>query len=250
MIDIHFHCVPGIDDGPQNWDDAVALCSAAASQGTSVIVATPHVLRHPWLNENCSVRADLIARLNSLLGGTPVVLPGCEYFVGSDVLDLSLNTSNSPLIGLNGTHYLLIEFPATSLPRNVDSVIHELVIKGCVPVIAHPERNAVFANTPAVLTRLASLGALTQVTAGSILGDFGKNALKAANRFIDAGLVHVVASDAHDLQRRPPRLAAAFENLRVSYGESVAEALISKNPSAIVRGDPSDTLAVHLEMQP
>jgi protein-tyrosine phosphatase len=88
MIDIHFHCLPGIDDGPRDWDEAVALCRAALADGINTIVATPHVLRDSWLNEDPAARDLLLAELNSRLGGKPEVLPGCEYFFSSDAVDL------------------------------------------------------------------------------------------------------------------------------------------------------------------
>ena len=77
MIDIHFHCLPGIDDGPSTWEEAVDLCRAAGAEGTETIVATPHVLRDPWLNEDRAERDRLLVRLNALLGGKPAVVPGC-----------------------------------------------------------------------------------------------------------------------------------------------------------------------------
>jgi protein-tyrosine phosphatase len=88
MIDIHFHCLPGIDDGPRDWDEAVALCRAALADGINTIVATPHVLRDSWLNEDPAARDLLLVELNSRLGGKPEILPGCEYFFSSDAVDL------------------------------------------------------------------------------------------------------------------------------------------------------------------
>ena len=88
MIDIHFHCLPGIDDGPRDWVEAVALCRAALADGINTIVATPHVLRDSWLNEDPVARDLLLLELNSRLGGKPEILPGCEYFFSSDAVEL------------------------------------------------------------------------------------------------------------------------------------------------------------------
>ena len=101
MIDIHFHCLPGIDDGPVDWDEAVALCRAAGSEGTETIVATPHVLRDPWLNEDPGARAGQVAKLNALLEGRPLILPGCEYWFGSDMLELLEKGEAGPVTTLN-----------------------------------------------------------------------------------------------------------------------------------------------------
>ena len=88
MIETHFHCLPEIDDGPEDWDEAVALCRAAAAEGTTTLIATPHVLRDPWLNEDPAVRDRLILKLNALLEGKPSVLAGCEYYFSADAVEL------------------------------------------------------------------------------------------------------------------------------------------------------------------
>ena len=199
MIDIHFHCLPGIDDGPRNWDEAVALCRAAESDGVDTIIATPHVLRDPWLNEQQIKRDELILELNTRLGGHPAVLPGCEYFFSSDAVNLWQLGAGGPLTGLNRSSFLLVEFPSTTIPMSAEAVFHELSVLGVTPVIAHPERNLVFAEQPEKLRRLLELGAMAQVTAGSIIGDFGKRAQAACDDFFKRGLVQFIASDAHSL---------------------------------------------------
>ena len=225
MIDIHFHCLPGIDDGPRNWDEAVALCRAAEADGVDTIVATPHVLRDPWLNEFQSKRDELILELNTRLGGHPAILPGCEYFFSSDAVDLWHRGAAGPLTGLNRSSFLLVEFPATTIPMSAEAVFHELSVSGVTPVIAHPERNRVFAEQPERLVRFVELGAMTQVTAGSILGDFGKAAQAACDVLFDRGVVHFVASDAHSVQRRPPRMGPAREIVQRKWGNNAEEAV-------------------------
>lgn len=230
MIDIHFHCLPGIDDGPRSWDEAVALCRAAAAEGTTHIIATPHVLRDPWLNESRDERAALIAELNFRLGGTPLVLEGCEYWMGIEAVELWELGASGPLVGLGGSGHLLIEFAATTIPRNARATIHELVVGGATPVIAHPERNLVFASDLDQLEQLVERGAKVQVTAASVIGQFGRAALEATQRMLDRELVHVVASDAHSLAKRPPSLAAARERIRADWGEDLETLLFETNP--------------------
>ena len=229
MIDIHFHCLPGIDDGPRNWDDAVALCRAAAADGVDTIIATPHVLRDPWLNEDASARDRLVDELNARLGGHPRILPGCEYFFSSDAVELWQLGANGPLTGLNRTSHLLIEFPATQVPAAAESVFHEFAVMGVTPVIAHPERNLVLAEQPAKLERLVGLGAVAQITAGSLLGNFGRAAQEACEDFFRRGLVHFVASDAHSLHRRPPALIQAMDAVSTRWGRDAANALFAED---------------------
>jgi protein-tyrosine phosphatase len=236
VIDIHFHCLPGIDDGPRDWDQAVALCRAAAADGIETIVATPHVLREEiWVNDDVESRNALIAELNRRLGGTPNIVPGCEYYFSADAVDHC--RPGGPLTMLNHSSYLLVEFPATRLPEQAESVFHELSLIGVTPVIAHPERNLVLAREPAKLQRLLELGAISQVTAGSLTGEFGKAAFAASIEFLRRELVHVIATDSHSLERRPPRMAEARERVRQKSAE-IEAALFEANPRAIITNTP------------
>lgn len=235
MIDIHFHCLPGIDDGPATWEEAVDLCRAAADEGTDTIVATPHVLRDPWLNEDRALRDRLLVRLNALLGGRPAVVPGCEYSFATEVLELWERGADGPLVGLNRTSALLMEFPDYGVPSNAEWVFHELSVMNVTPVVAHPERNGELVRNPDRLASLVARGAVAQITAGSLLGDFGRTALAAAEDFFRRGLVHVVASDAHSLLDRPPRLAAARDWVSRNWGTEAALELFETNPEALTR---------------
>jgi protein-tyrosine phosphatase len=238
VIELHFHCLPGIDDGPPGWDDALALCRAAAADGVETIVATPHVLREGWINDDPSARDQLILKLNTLLGGTPAVLPGCEFWFAADIVELVEKGAAGPLTPLNRSRYLLVEFAPGLVPASAEPAFHELALLNVVPVVAHPERNLVFARDPERLESLVSRGAVAQVTAGSLLGEFGNLAQAAAEEFFKRGLVHVVASDAHSLEVRPPRLAAAREKVRKAWGAEAEAGLFEGNPRAIVRNEP------------
>ena len=236
MIDLHFHCLPGIDDGPASWDESVALCRQAAAEGTTSIVATPHVLRDGWLIEDPRARDELILKLNTLLGGKPAILPGCEFFYSYDAPDLWEMGSEGPLTGLNRNSFLLLEFPGTLVPREAENVIHELVVMGVTPVIAHPERNLDFSRDPELLERFVRKGAVTQITASSLTGEFGRPPQAASLEFFRRGLIHMVASDAHNLTRRPPRLAAARERVLKEWGSEVEAALFDANVKAVEDG--------------
>lgn len=238
MIELHFHCLPGLDDGPADWDGAVALCRAAAREGTTRIVATPHVLRGDWINEDVAARDHLVARLNDLLGGEPAILPGCEYFFSTEAVALLDRGDLGPLTGLNRSPYLLIELPPEAPPSSAESVFHEFRIAGWTPVIAHPERHAAFRREPERLERLVAKGALCQLTAGSLLGEFGERAARASEDFFARGLVHFVASDAHNLDRRPPRLTAAREFVRRYWGAEAEAGLFEANPAALLASEP------------
>jgi protein-tyrosine phosphatase len=238
MIDLHFHCLPRVDDGPATWEEAVALCRAAAADGTKRIVATPHVYRDPWINANPVVRDRLVAALNSRLGGSPLVLAGCEYLFSDQAISFIKRKETNPLTGLARGSYLLIEFEPGFVSPRAAADFHELAVLGVRPVVAHPERNRVFARQPERLAELVTRGALVQITAGSLLGEFGKTAQKACEDFFRLGLVHAIASDAHSMSQRPPRMAPARERVRKKWGADAERGLFVDNPEAILASCP------------
>ena len=215
----------------------MALCRAAAAAGTTAIVATPHVLRDGWANESPHVRDELIARLNDLLGGTPAILPGCEYFFADDALELLDRGPDGPLTWLNRGRYLLVEFPPGFVHPAAEGILHEMVVAGTIPVIAHPERNVVLAREPERMARLLATGALAQVTAGSLVGDFGRSARRTAWGMLEDGLVALVASDAHGMKTRMPRMAEARRLVAADIGEDDAARLFDTNPDRVVKSE-------------
>lgn len=232
MIDLHHHCLPGIDDGPEEWEQAVEQCMAAFSEGIHTIVATPHVHREPWINSDPDLLRDLVTELNSRIGGAPRILAGCEYFFSHDVVK-QLPPDGS-IIGLAESRYFLAEFPASLLPLGLDRVLFEISLAGHVPVIAHPERNRGVQANPDVLVDLIHRGAKMQITAGSLVGRFGERASATAFDLLDRQMVHFVSTDTHNLDRRPPLAAAAIEVLRERYGEERATILTEGNPLSVV----------------
>ena len=204
----------------------------AADDGIDTIVATPHVLRGRWQNTSREILEDAAAKLRERVGESPRILLGSEYFFAHDVAEV-LATGNG-IIPLAGSRYVLIEFASHAIPPFVDQPFYRLQLDGWTPVIAHPERNEIFRAKPNVLASLVRLGAKTQVTAASLLGDFGSEARSAALDWIAAGMVHVVASDAHNLRKRPPRMSEALAVVREKAGEAIANALFIENPRAVV----------------
>jgi len=232
MIDIHHHCLPNVDDGPRDFEEAVALCRMAADDGIDTIVATPHVLRGRWQNTSRATLEDIAAKLRERVGDSPRILLGSEYFFAHDVAEVL--AAGNAVIPLAESRYVLIEFAAHAVPPFVDQPFYRLQLDGWTPVIAHPERNAVFQSKPELLASLVRLGAKAQVTAASLLGDFGSEARTAALDWITSGLAHFVASDAHNLRKRPPRMTAALALVREIAGETVANALFIDNPRAVI----------------
>lgn len=238
MIDIHHHCLPDVDDGPREWDEAVAMCRAAAEEGIETIVATPHVLRGRWKAFSIPELEWRITELRKRVGETPRLILGSEYFFAHDVVEV-LSARNA-IVPLAGSRYVLVELAANSVPPLIEQPLYRMQLEGWVPVLAHPERNLVFQAKPDALAELLDHGVKTQVTAGSLTGEFGAQARRAAETFLRRNLVHFIATDAHNMTKRPPRIREARAVLEGLVGSKVADALMVRNPRAVVENRPLD----------
>jgi len=179
-----------------------------------------------------------VAELNARLEGLPEVRAGAEVWFGADIVELAERGADGPLTTLAGSRALLVEFPPAWVSPEAPAAFHELSVLGLVPVVAHPERNLVFAKEPDRLAALVRRGAVAQVTAASLIGEAGRSARLAAEELLRRGLVHLVASDAHSMTARPPRMAAAREVVRRNLGTEAEEGLFEANPRALLAGEP------------
>ena len=233
MIDIHHHCLPRVDDGPREWDEAVAMCHASANEGIETIIATPHVLRGRWRSMSIDDLRERLDELIARIGPHPRLVLGSEYFFGHDVVEVL--QGGRAIIPLAGSRYVLVELAANSVPPMFEQPLYRMQLEGgWIPILAHPERNLVFQAKPDLLAFFVEHGAKTQITAGSLTGDFGPAAQAAAEAFLRRRLVHFVATDAHDTSKRPPRIRRALEALGELAGAEVTEALTRQNPLAVL----------------
>lgn len=232
MIDIHHHILPDVDDGPKEWDEAVAMCRMAAEEGIEAIVATPHVLRGRWRTAPIAELEERIGMLREKAGDTPRLLLGSEYFFGHDVAEVL--RAGDAIVPLAGSRYILFELTANNVPPQLEQPLYRMQLDGWAPILAHPERNIVFQSHPELLIGLIEHGVRVQITAGSLTGAFGPEARKAAEAWVRRGMVHFVATDAHNTTKRAPRVREAIAVLRDVAGDAVAEALAVRNPRAVI----------------
>lgn len=215
MIDLHAHVLPGLDDGPATLERSLQLVRAAHSAGITTIAATPHVDR-TW-----GVAPEQIgqvrASLRQALADSDVDV---EIVAGAEIaLDRLVDLHDDELaeLALGGGRFLLVECPLTVLAGDFLWPVRRLLRDGWGVVLAHPERSPSLHRDHRVLQELVGAGAQIQVTASAFVGDFGERARQSALQLLQAGLVHVVASDAHDVARRPPSTQRAHAFLRESY---------------------------------
>jgi protein-tyrosine phosphatase len=234
MIDIHCHLLPGVDDGPADLNESIAMARMAAADGITTMIATPHQRAGEWLNDDPSRLRALLDEVRDGLGEKPALSLGAEIRVDSDLLTDIEKQSDGPLLSLAGSRYLLLEFDPLGFCPEPRDIVHELALMRWRPVIAHAERVPWLAEKPELLVELVELGAFIQITAGSVVGELGRGPLQCCSFLLDNDMAHFVASDAHDSQRRPPVLSSASRWIGRKWGEDVAHRLTVTNPQAVL----------------
>jgi protein-tyrosine phosphatase len=234
VIDLHCHLLPGIDDGPGTMEESLVMARAFVDAGTTRVAVTPHV---SW--DYPHVTPELITTgvrgLRDALdaAGVPLeIVPGAEIAL-SRAGDLEAETLRSLTLG-DGP-WLLVEPPFSPSIAGIEAVIDSLLLGGHRLLLAHPERSPSLAREPERLRPYVDAGMLCQITTSSLTGDFGRTVQKAARQMIDGGLAHVLASDAHNVTRRPPGLGAGAA---VLHDPQLAAWLTTEVPEAIVAGRP------------
>jgi protein-tyrosine phosphatase len=231
VIDLHSHVLPGIDDGPDSIDGSLELARVATADGTRTLLATPHVSwRYP--NEGATI-ARLVDELNERLRAEQIAL---EVLAGAEIAMTRLadvEPDELSRLGLGGGQWLLVEPPFTPVLTGLDSILLDLQRRGHRILLAHPERCHAFHRDRELLESLVRSGVLTSVTAGSLVGQFGGEVRRFALGLARDGLIHNVASDAHDHVQRPPGIAAELEQAGLA---PLADWLTREVPAAILSG--------------
>ena len=234
MVDIHCHILPELDDGAVAEDVAVEMARMSAADGITHVVATPHSnYRYRFDPEVNRQKRDA---LQQVIGEKPALLLGCDFHLSYENLE---DVRTHPTrYSVNATQYLLVEFADIAIPPHMEQIFFDLLAHKLAPIITHPERNPLLSKNAELLSRWIAAGCFVPVTAGSLLGRFGKRARESAWSLLRHGMVHFIASDAHDTKSRPPLLSEAREAIRADQGDEAAEALSESNPRAVIEGRP------------
>jgi protein-tyrosine phosphatase len=232
MVDIHCHVLPETDDGSISLEESASMCRIAAADGIKTIVATPHMFNGKYEAPDGETIRRKIEIVTEACDACVSIVPGAEVRYSFELLQEI--DDHSSRIRLNGGSYMLLEFPFSSIPPNVETTIFQILQAGITPVIAHPERNREIQKRPAILGDLIERGALAQLDAASLTGNFGRDALQAAKLIIESGLAHFIATDAHHQDRRRPMLSRAAAIAAEWGGEEYARALVESNPDALI----------------
>lgn len=236
MIDLHCHLLPGVDDGSANLETSLRLAQEAVTNGVDYALLTPHHMNGVYVNHRADVIKQTQAFQDKLTkhGIKLTVFPGQEVRINGDLL--TALDQNDILFADEGNHYLMLEFPDDDVPAYTDQMIYDLQQRGIIPIIVHPERNTMIMKQPDLLLNLLQKGCLSQLTASSYVGTFGKKVETFCHQLIAAGQGYVFASDVHNLPGRKYEMREAFEQLRKEFGNELAETF-EGNAKVIINGD-------------
>ena len=236
MIDMHSHILPGVDDGPGEIETALKILDIAVNDGIKTVVATPHDLNGVYRNNREKILQDvrglreIVRKKNRDID----ILPGSDTYMAAELLE-ELDKDNVMTLNNSGK-FLFLELPSFFIPEQIKQQTFEIRLRGITPVITHPERNAVMMENPDILYELIRAGALVQITAGSVTGDFGRDARKNALRLLQLNMAHILATDAHNTSSRPPVLSKALRTVREEIGAKGAAKMVLDTPLSLING--------------
>lgn len=236
MVDLHCHLLPGIDDGSKSMAISLRLAREATENGITHALLTPHHMNGRYVNH----KQDVIKRTAAFQKEIDAhqipltVFPGQEVRINGDLL--TALDKDDILFADTGNRYLMLEFPDDDVPHYTGQMFFDLQQRGIIPVIVHPERNTMIMARPELLYELLEKGCLSQITASSYVGTFGKKVARFSKQLIAAGQGYVFASDAHDLPGRKYEMRQAFEQLGSEFGQDLVDRY-QQNARAIINGD-------------
>jgi protein-tyrosine phosphatase len=241
MIDLHCHILPGIDDGAADLSVSIAMAKAFVADGVSVVACTPHILPGLYHNSGPQIR-QATTHLQQVLdreGIALLLVPGADnHIVPNFVTELR----SRHLLSLDDTRYVLVEPPHHVAPPRLEELFFSLLVTGYVPVLTHPERLSWINSHYQLVQRLANAGVWMQLTAGSLSGAFGRNAQYWAERMLDEGFAHILATDAHGVSQRPPNLSEGRELASKRVGDREAQHLVMTRPRGVLLNEPPSNL--------
>ena len=236
MVDLHCHLLPGVDDGSKSMAISLRLAREATENGVTHALLTPHHMNGRYVNHKQDVIRET-AEFQKQLQEHDIpltVFPGQEVRINGNLLEALDN--DDILFADEGNRYLMLEFPDDDVPHYTNRMIFDLQQRGITPVIVHPERNTMIMAKPDLLYGLLEKGCLSQITASSYVGTFGKKVERFSRQLIEAGQGYLFASDAHDLPGRKYEMRQAFEKLQHEFGKNLVDQY-QQNARSIINGE-------------
>ncbi len=243
IIDLHCHILPELDDGIRTLEESIEACRIAKKDGIDGLVATPH-MKEGFYNVSPAEAKQSLSILKAAIKQQGIDI---EIFLGAEVHitdNLPEKVKNGSVLSINDTKkYILLELSYQQYPVEFENLLFSLRLAGIIPIIAHPERVRYFKDDMERVSRAVHLGALIQVTSSSISGYFGEEIKMYSLELAARGLMHIIASDSHDINHRPPVIREACKEIAKLTGEKEALSMIKDNPSSIVQGEEIENAA-------
>jgi protein-tyrosine phosphatase len=217
------------------------MARAFVADRVSIVACTPHILPGLYHNSGPQIR-QATAQLQEVLDqeGIPLrLVTGADNHV---VWNFANELRSGHLLTLGDTRYVLVEPPHHVAPPRLEEFFLGLLMAGYVPILTHPERLTWINSQYEAVRRLVQAGIWMQLTAGSLAGAFGRQAQYWGERMLDERAVHILATDAHDVERRPPNLALGHELAAKRVGATEAKHLVLTRPEGVLRNDPPSNL--------
>ena len=194
-VDIHSHLLPGIDDGARTFADSLRLTKALQSFGVTQIITTPHIIQHVWDNSQEDIEA-LSITTKSNLETENILIPfkaAAEYLMDDQFVRLFQSKN---LLTLKDNH-VLVEMSYINAPIQLYTILFDLQVAGYTPILAHPERYLFYQNNFDEYKKLKRAGCLFQLNLLSVVGYYGAQINKTAEKLLSQGLYDYVGSDVH-----------------------------------------------------
>ncbi len=236
MVDLHCHLLAGLDDGPRNWDDSLAMCRILAEQGVSHVAALAHQCER-WNVQGDSIRVA-VNELRQKIADARIQL---EVHAAAEVMacpDLLTRWKMGKLVSL-GDHgrHLLVEMPH-GVFVDLRSTVRQFTQIGVRIILAHPELYPELLHEPGTIEELIHLGCLVQISTKSVTNPETKEDSKALRDWIRRGCVHFLGSDGHSPRKRQPLVIAAYKKIVDWTNESMAKDICFQNGLRVLKGQP------------
>lgn len=237
FVDIHCHIVPEVDDGAMDMETALAMAKLAYEEGIRTIVATPHYHQGKMLcdEEELKSRFEEFQECVRKLIPELTILYGRELYMTYDAIERLQQCRES--LCMCSSRYVLAEFHTTVDFSYMMSLLRRLIFMGCLPILAHIERYECLYGHEERVAELKELSVVIQVNALSVIGQAGRGVQRFIKKLIKADLVDIIATDAHTMQRRAPRLKKTACYVEKKFGTDMMERLLIHNPNQIIQGE-------------
>lgn len=233
MIDIHSHILPKVDDGSKDIEMSLEMGRQYIRNNINTVIATPHFIGDTYSKGSSANKLDL-EDLKKELRNANIPL---EVYLGNEIyasMTMLKDIVEGKATSLNGSRYILMELPMYDIPIYLDHIIYELLLKGYIPIIAHPERNIKIREDPNILYKYIKKGALAQLNLPSLVGMYGRTVQASAKTLLVHHMIHFVATDAHTNRTRSPNVKDAIERLEGLVSRGFFEELTHINAQLLI----------------